>query len=63
MKNLKPLITACCLSLVLNSTYAVNDDLNMNVAQTLLEESNAKDGYAFLLADFDILVGILLGFL
>ncbi len=50
---MKTTITACCLSFSLNLAYASNDDLSLSVAQTLLEEGNAKEGYAFLISDHD----------
>ena len=53
MKNLKTLIAACFVCSSIGNLYAANDDLSLNVAQGLLEEGDAKDGYAFLLADFD----------
>jgi len=53
MNNLKTLIAVCFVCSSIGNVYAANDDLSLNVAQGLLEEGDAKDGYAFLLADFD----------
>jgi len=53
MKNLKLIITSCCLSFGLNVAHAANDDLSMSIAQDMFNQNQVKDGYDFLLAGFD----------
>jgi len=49
VKCIKFLVISACLFSA-SSSFAANDDLSLNIAQSLLEEGKPKDAYTFLLA-------------
>lgn len=53
MLKMKPVTIACCAFLSVGTAFSANDDLALNVAQTLLDEGNSQAGYDLLMADFD----------
>ena len=53
MFKFKSVTVACCVALSSGAVSAANDELSLSVAQALLDEGNASQGYNLLKADFD----------